>query len=263
MATQKQHVSRLIRLAPDAQMETLVNQLIEQQLGGSSIISAHTTDARLTALVPTPQLIILAALINQDSAIQPVQVAILARCHLALAWLRQIIAGVSSFLPLIVHTTSTQRTPVVEAIRTEGVDLLICTPDALADAAQIAEVHGVPLLVYTSVADAPALRDSQQSIVVGPTTAEELACAMQQTLQGEPYQNPQVAAVLGLSPRQQTIITMLRRGATTAQIAAAVGLSAHWLRHVISDLYDQLGIVHSRAALIQWGQNAPLYLLEA
>jgi DNA-binding NarL/FixJ family response regulator len=203
-----------------------------------------------------------AGLLQQRQGVRTLQLALFSNSHLNLAGLSRIFEDLHALQPVVISAASSQPTPVIDAIRSGHVDLLVCVPATQPAAATLAATHGVPLLIYADATDAAGWLNAPQSLVVGPTSAEELAHAVQATITGERYRNAEVAAVLGLSPRQHTIITMLLRGSTTAQIAAAVGLSEHRLRHIISALYDQLGLVHSRAALMQWAQRAPLRLLE-
>ncbi len=52
---------------------------------------------------------------------------------------------------------------------------------------------------------------------------------------------------LGLTPRQARVLQLLYEGATNAEIALALTLSEHTVRHHLEDIYRRLGI-HSRAA---------------
>ncbi|MEI7769208.1 MAG: LuxR C-terminal-related transcriptional regulator [Chloroflexales bacterium] len=126
----------------------------------------------------------------------------------------------------------------------------MCAPDALAEGEALCRTHGLPLLIYASGADAAPALAGPHSVIVGPAPADA------------PSRDAQVAAVLGLTDRQCRILSLLATGATTAQIARAVGLSADRLRHVLTALYDQLGLPHARPALVAWAQEAPLHLRE-
>jgi DNA-binding NarL/FixJ family response regulator len=191
-----------------------------------------------------------------------VHVAILVRNHLARAGLAHVLGDVGPHVPVEVVVSSSQGEPIIAAIRAGTVDLLMCAPDALAEGESLRHTHGLPMLIYASVADAAPALASPQSVIVGPAPPDALARAIQVTLDGVPYRDAQVAAVLGLTDRECRILSLLATCATTAQIAHAVGLSADRLRHVLTDLYDQLGLPHARPALVAWAQAAPLHLRE-
>ncbi len=197
----------------------------------------------------------------QQHPVRPVQIALLAQRHLVGAGLAHILGEVTRVLPLTITVPRGTHAALLAAIRQGQVDLLISTPDALDVADAIGQAHGVPVLIYASAHDADAALRRSLSVVVGPTTSAELTQAIQHTLHGTCYRHPQVAAVLGLDPRQRTMVQLLRQGATSAQIAAAIGVSEHRLRHLFTVLYAHLGIPHQRSALLTWAATAPLHLI--
>ena len=225
--------------------------------------------ARRGAAPPSPvqpllasQALQLAALLEQGVRRQTVHVAILARTHLARAGLAHVLGAVGPHLPVEVGVSCSEGAPIIAAARAGTVDLLVCAPDALAEGEALCRTHGLPLLIYASGADAAPALAGPHSVIVGPAPADALDRAIQVTRDGAPYRDAQVAAVLGLTDRQCRILSLLATGATTAQIARAVGLSADRLRHVLTALYDQLGLPHARPALVAWAQEAPLHLRE-
>jgi len=58
---------------------------------------------------------------------------------------------------------------------------------------------------------------------------------------------PDLLRGLGLTPRQARVLQLLWEGATNAEIALALTLSEHTVRHHLEEVYRRLG-VHSRAA---------------
>lgn len=204
----------------------------------------------------------LAELLEQRARRSPLSLALLAHSHLARAGLAHVLGEIGHILPVEIAVASGQAEPIRTALRGGGIDLLVCASDTLAEGDSLHRTHGLPLLIYAGAADARPALASRHSVLVGPTVPEELARALQMTLEGDQYRDPQVEAVLGLTPRQHQIVTMLAHCATTAQIARAVGLSPDRLRHVLTDLYDQLDLPHIRPALIAWAQAAPLHLCE-
>jgi LuxR family transcriptional regulator of csgAB operon len=58
---------------------------------------------------------------------------------------------------------------------------------------------------------------------------------------------PQVLLALGLTRRQREVLQLLWRGSTNADIALALSISEHTVRHHLEDIYRRLG-VKSRVA---------------
>jgi DNA-binding CsgD family transcriptional regulator len=56
------------------------------------------------------------------------------------------------------------------------------------------------------------------------------------------YNTPSTRDPLGLTPRQRACADMLVAGATTAQMAAALGVTADAVLHHLSRLYRKLGV---------------------
>ncbi|NTV63858.1 MAG: response regulator [Oscillochloris sp.] len=117
--------------------------------------------ARRGATTPSPiqpflasQALQLAALLEQGVRRQTVHVAILARNHLARAGLAHVLGDVGPHVPVEVVVSSSQGELIIAAIRAGTVDLLMCAPDALAEGESLRHTHGLPLLIYASVADA-------------------------------------------------------------------------------------------------------------
>jgi DNA-binding NarL/FixJ family response regulator len=196
----------------------------------------------------------------QTTRTPPLRVALLATSHIGLVGLGAILDSLGPQRAIETSVRATQRTAIVAAIRQGQVDLLACLPDALGVAEAIVASHSVPLLVYATARDALSALQRPYSVVVGPGSDAELLTAIDTTLRGERYVNPQAAQVLTLSDRDYQIITLLLRGVASPVIAATIGISAPRLRHVIAALYDTLGIAHSRGALISWAQQAPLHV---
>lgn len=201
-------------------------------------------------------------LLEQAATTRLPEVALLARDHLVRAGLTHLLEEARQQLPFTLMIQTGTSEALSSELHSGQIGLLVCTPDGLRTAEQFAVSHHVPLLVYTSIDDAEVALERPWSVVVGPTSTEELVEAMERTLNGERYRNPFVAAVASLSERQYAIIQHLARGASTPLIAAAIGISEDRTRHLISGLYDQLGIAPTRAALLTWASEAPLHLLE-
>lgn len=189
-------------------------------------------------------------------------IALLAHNHLVRAGLVHLLQEVRQQLPFTLVNCSGARETLSAELQRGETRLLICTPEELRIAEEFTAPFHVPLLVYTSIDSASEAIERPWSVVVGPTSTAELVDAIQQTLAGTCYRNPFIAAVVGLSQRQHTIIQLMSQGATNAQIAAAISVSEHWVRHIISALYDQLSLPPSRGALLHWAAEAPLYLLD-
>jgi DNA-binding NarL/FixJ family response regulator len=198
----------------------------------------------------------------QTTRTPPLRVALLATSHIGLVGLGTILDGLGAQRAIDTSVRTTQRAAIVAAIRQTQVDLLVCLPDALEEAEGIVASHRVPLLVYATARDAAPALQHPHSVIVGPSSDAELLTAIDTTLRGERYINPQAAQVLTLSDRDYQIVTLLLRGVASSEIAATIGISEPRLRHVIAALYDTLGIPHSRGALISWAQQAPLHLRE-
>jgi len=204
----------------------------------------------------------LVQLLEQAAATRLPAIALLAHNHLVRAGLTHILEHARQHLPFTLMIQTGAAETLSNGLHSGETRLLVCTPDELRAAEEFALACHVPLLVYASIDAAPAALERPWSVVVGPTSTAELVEAIAQTLAGKCYRNPCIAAVASLTERQYTIIQQLTRGANTAQIAAAVGISDNWVRHVISALYDQLGVAPSRGALLTWAREAPLHLLE-
>lgn len=201
-------------------------------------------------------------LLEHGAATRLPAVALLAHDHLVRAGLTHILQEVRQELSFtLVNQGGTAETLSVELQRGET-RLVICIPEELRTAEELAAPFHVPLLVYASIDSTVEALARPWSLVVGPTATAELVDAIQQTLAGACYRTPDIAAVVGLNERQHTIIQSITQGATNTQIAAAIGVSEHWVRHLISALYEQLGLPPSRAALLNWAKHAPLHLLE-
>ncbi len=66
-------------------------------------------------------------------------------------------------------------------------------------------------------------------------------------LHASPRPTLEVLCRLGLTPRQAGVLQLLWEGASNAEIALALSLSEHTVRHHLEEVYRRLG-VHSRAA---------------
>jgi CheY-like chemotaxis protein len=84
----------------------------------------------------------LVGLLQQRRDAQTIHVALFAQDHLALSGLQHIVSDLVAQQLLAISIASRQATPIVEAIRANQVDLLLCAPDALTDAARITATHG-------------------------------------------------------------------------------------------------------------------------
>jgi DNA-binding NarL/FixJ family response regulator len=68
--------------------------------------------------------------------------------------------------------------------------------------------------------------------------------------------------VFTLTPREQQILTALRRGDTTRQIADAHGLGRQTVKNYLTTIYEKLGVtgrVELRDAMLN-GSSAPQHL---
>ncbi|HMQ35257.1 MAG TPA: response regulator [Chloroflexaceae bacterium] len=197
-------------------------------------------------------------LLEHRATYRLVQLALVARNHLVLAGLQLILTTAKDALPLEIVVSGTGRDAITPALQAGRVDLLGTAPDAFEEAASLADQYRLPLLIYSTAEEAEALLPQPYSLVVGPSSGDVLAEALRATLAGEHYREPHVEAALSLSARERSIIQQLMRGATSLQIASAVGLSDDRLRHVIGELYERLGVERQRSALASWGHEARL-----
>lgn len=204
----------------------------------------------------------MASLVEPAATPRALRIAILAGTHIVLQGLKHTLAEVGQEVPLEVTVPSGRRDPVLVAIRQGQVDLLVCDPADVDEAVVLVQTHGVPLLIYASVATAGAVLERGQSFLVGPASSAEWATAMQTVIAGERYRPAHLEPLLTLSARQALILRELLRGASTGQIAARLSLSEPRLRHLISKLYDQLDVTHNRGALLTWASEAPVHLLD-
>lgn len=197
-------------------------------------------------------------LLEHHAASRPVKLALFARNHLVLAGIQHILSTAADTLPTEVAASSTAREPIVAALQVGRIDLLLASPDAYEEAASLAGQYQVPLLIYSTPSEAQTILAEPVSLIVGPAPGSVLTSALQMTLAGERYRDLHIEAALSLGARDRTIIQLLMRGATSAQIAGRVGLSEDRLRHVIGALYRRLGVARQRAALAAWGHEARL-----
>lgn len=198
---------------------------------------------------------------RQGATARPLRVALLAQSHLVQVGLMSLVSACADALALEIGVLSSGCDPVLRAFWAGQAELLIAAPDSLAEAERIVALSGVPLLLYATVETAAELCARPFSMVIGPTSSAELVQALNVVRAGGRYRNCQAEALARLSPRQRHLLLLLLDGATAAEAAIALGLSTHRLRHLICALYDQLGIAHSRAALLTWAGTAPLELI--
>lgn len=188
-------------------------------------------------------------------------VGLLARDHLVRSGLTRLLEKASTFAPITLLDPERTEAELRTELHAGRVHLLVCTPDALRQAEELATLFGIPLLIYATIDTAETALERLWSVIVGPANSAELATAIQKTLAGERYRQTHIEALVRLDERQARIITMLTRGASNAQIAAAINVSPNWIRHVMRELYEQLDIEHTRGAVLTWASEAPVHLL--
>lgn len=197
----------------------------------------------------------MSAMVRPADAGQAVQVALLARKHVVLAGLKQILTEVGDAVAVTVP--SGRPDPVIVAARQGQVDLLICDPDDLDDAREIAQSHGIPVLVYASLCNARLALARGQNVVVEPLTRAGWMEAIQAVLRGERYRPRHLEALLALAPRDRAIVKLLRRGMTSAQIGTRIGVTGDRVRQRMCAMYRQLGLEPRRSDLQAWAQELP------
>lgn len=197
----------------------------------------------------------MSSMVRPVDAGQAVRVALLARKHVVLAGLKQILTEVGDGVTVTVP--SGRPDPVIVAARQGQVDLLICDPDDLDDACEIAQGHGIPVLVYASLCNARLALARGQNVVVEPLTRAGWLEAMQAVLRGERYRPRHLEALLALSSRDRAIVKLLRRGMNSAQIGNRIGVTGDRVRQRMCALYRQLGLEPRRSDLQAWAQELP------
>lgn len=200
-------------------------------------------------------------LLEQGASPDRPRIALVAEGHLLHHALTNILAEVNTLLPFVLVSQTGGIHALSAALQRGEIRLLVCPTRELRVAENLAQAYQVPILVYSVIEDAEEALERPWSVVVGPTCAAELAQAIKQTLDGKAYRNPYAADVVRLTERQRTILPLIVQGRSTAEIAKSVGISPDWARHVIGDIYDNLGLPHTRAALLNWAQSAPLHLI--
>jgi DNA-binding NarL/FixJ family response regulator len=199
----------------------------------------------------------LSHLLDRDDPPRAVHVAILAQKHVVLAGLKHILSSIGEAVEVTVTVPSGRADPVIVAARQGQVDLLVCDPDDLDPALEIAQRHGLPILVYASLHDAPRALSRGQSVVVEPITPAAWAEAIATVLRGERYRPPHLEALLAMVPRDRGVVKLLRRGMNSTQIGERIGLTKDRVRQRISNLYRQLELPPERSALLAWAQAVP------
>lgn len=188
-------------------------------------------------------------------------VALLARDHLVRAGLSRLLEKAGTLAPITLLDPDRKDADLRSDLQAGRVHMLVCTPDALRQAEELATLFGIPLLIYATIDTAEGALERLWSVIVGPANSTELVEAIQKTLAGERYRQTHIEALVRLDERQARIVTMLTQGASNEQIAAAINVSPNWIRHVMRELYKQLDIEHTRGAVLTWANEAPVHLL--
>jgi DNA-binding NarL/FixJ family response regulator len=193
---------------------------------------------------------------------RPLQVGVLAATHLEQLGLTYALSEVKQQLPLDIVVAESQADPVISYSQARRLDVLVATPARLDAAEQVAAAQEVPLLIYATIDEARHLIDQPTpSLIVGPTTANELLTAFLTMLHGHVYRHPQMVGMLSLTERQVDLLRLLIAGTPAEELAGNLGLSESRVRHLFTELYKQLHIPPSRPALTTWAHAAPLHLL--
>ena len=91
------------------------------------------------------------------------------------------------------------------------------------------------LTLYAALTEAGPARPSETVVVIAPAPPDEVAWLH--------------AAAYGLSGREAEVLELLVRGRTTAQIAAALVLSAHTVQRHVANVCEKVGVRGRRALL--------------
>jgi DNA-binding NarL/FixJ family response regulator len=166
----------------------------------------------------------------------------------------------------ITHTVTT----TIETIQTTGASILLLDyhfPDGKGiDVAEYVYKAGLPIkIVMLSMEnDLPIMRQAEQlgvcAYLIKNLSSAELLEAMQQVFAGEkvfmwPEQREgQATEVQLLSPREQEIVQLVRRGLTSQEIAAQLYLSNYTVETHRRNILRKLNMKNT-AMLVQWAEK--------
>jgi DNA-binding NarL/FixJ family response regulator len=110
----------------------------------------------------------------------------------------------------------------------------------------------------------PALRAGAASYLLKDETVERLAELLRQIAQGRPalsapitqrligfFQQPDAAPAEALSPREREVLTLLAKGLTIGEVAAALALTAHTVASYTKALYRKLDVTNRAEATVE------------